>query len=122
MNLWLSVWLFIHTLSWDAQITFTSIVFIAVEIEGLENTCLRRFPSVGNRLSGTIKHYYGGNVCLQCTHIQCTITGIEKYVDWLGNQIGGTEEPPPPQLTRRSGIKVLLLAFHIRELEKLKHR
>ena len=45
MNLWLSVWLFIHTLSWDAQITFTSIVFIAVEIEGLENRCLRRFPS-----------------------------------------------------------------------------
>lgn len=98
MNLCLSVWLFIHTLSWDAEVTFISIVFIAVEIEGLENRCLRRFPSVGNRLSGAIKkHYYGGNVCLQCTHIQCNITGVEKYVlDWLGNQTGGTEEPPTP--------------------------
>lgn len=40
--------------------------------------------------------------------LQYNNTGIQKYVmDWLGSQIGGTEEPPP-QLTRRSGIRVLM--------------
>lgn len=54
--------------------------------------------------------------------LQYSTTGIQKYVlDWLGNQIGGTEEPPPPKLTRRSEIKVLMLAFSIWGLEKLKH-
>lgn len=42
--------------------------------------------------------------------LQCSITGIQKYaLDCSGNQTGGTGEAP--KLMRKSGRKVLLLAF-----------
>lgn len=97
MNLWLSVWqlsiLYLGMRRSPLPIQCSS----AVEIEGLENGYLRRFPSVGKT------HWSIGTrlwrQCVPKVPLQY-VTGIQKYVlDWLGNQIGGTEEPPPQKKT-----------------------
>ena len=59
-------------------------------------------------------------MCLQCTHIPCNITGIEKYaLDCSRNQTGGAEETP--HTDKEEWDKGIAAGIQSSGLEQLKH-
>lgn len=60
----LNAWQFIHLTSWDTECFLPVQYSSAVEMESLEDRCLR-LPSVGKRCIETIEHYYRSDVWLK---------------------------------------------------------